>query len=383
MLACLLRRRISLALTSEQQAIQELARTFAAEHIAPAAAHHDRTGEYPTAILKAAWSAGLLNTHLPVELGGPGLGIFEGCLISEELAYGCSGMQTAAEANGLAAAPVLLGGSPELQKRVLQRLTTEPCFAAYCVTEPGAGSDVRGIQTSARRTGDGWQIRGQKQWITNGGVASWYFVLARTDPGFTGFVVEREREGIVVGKKERNMGQRASDTRSIIFEDVCVPDANRVGQVGEGFQLAMRAFDSTRPLIAAAATGVARRAMDMATAYAKERKTFGSPIADHQAIAFMLADMAIGIEAARLLTWKAAAELDAGQRNTLAASMAKTLASETANRVVADAVQIFGGAGYNEESGVEKLMRDAKIFTIYEGTSQIQRLVISRALLRQ
>ncbi|KAJ3197258.1 hypothetical protein HK101_005030 [Irineochytrium annulatum] len=353
-------------LTPEQLELQELARTFTAKEIIPNAAHHDRTGEYPTEILKKAWEVGLLNTHVPAEYGGLGLGVLDCAIISEEMAYGCSGIQTAAEANGLAEAPVIIGGNDAQKKKYLGRMTEEPLMCAYCVTEPIAGSDVAGIQTRAVKKGNSWSITGNKMWITNGGKADWYFVLAKTDPNanagkaFTGFIVDGKSAGITVGKKEINMGQRASDTRGISFEDVEVPDENRLGDVGRGFSLAMGAFDTTRPLVAAAAVGVARRAYEEAAKYALERKTMGKAIAEHQIIAFMLADMAIGVEASRNMVWKAGALRDQGQSNTLFASMAKAFASEVANKNAADAVQIFGGNGFNSEYPVEKLMRDAK-----------------------
>ncbi|KAJ1553739.1 hypothetical protein HK405_007034 [Cladochytrium tenue] len=381
---------IGFSLTPEQKELQETARSFTAREIIPKAAHHDVTGEYPTEILKKAWEAGLLNTHVPAEYGGLGLGVLDCALISEEMAYGCSGIQTAAEANGLAEAPVIIGGNEAQKKKYLGRMIEEPLMCAYCVTEPIAGSDVAGIGTRAVKKGaNSWSITGNKMWITNGGKADWYFVLAKTDPAanagraFTGFIVDAKSPGITVGKKELNMGQRASDTRGISFEDVEVPDENRLGDVGKGFSLAMGAFDTTRPLVAAAAVGVARRAYEEALKYSLERKTMGKPISEHQAIAFMLADMASGVEASRLLVWKAAWMRDSGARNTLFASMAKATASEVANKNAADAVQIFGGNGFNSEYPVEKLMRDAKIFMIYEGTSQIQRLIISRTVIDQ
>lgn len=264
-------------------------------------------------------------------------------------------------------------------------MTEEPLKAAYGVTEPGAGSDVAGIKTTAVKKGDKYVINGQKMWITNGGVANWYFVLAKTDPGagakgMTGFIVDGDSPGITVGRKEINMGQRCSDTRGITFEDVEVPEENMLGTEGEGFKIAMGAFDHTRPPVAIGAVGLARRAMDEAVKYAMERKTMGAPIAAHQAVSFMIADMAMNIEAARYLTYKSATEIDAGNRNTYYASMAKAFAADMANKVASDAVQIFGGNGFNTEYPVEKLMRDAKIYQIYEGTSQIQRLIIAREL---
>ncbi|CAH0703493.1 unnamed protein product [Spodoptera exigua] len=311
------------------------------------------------------------------------------CIITEEMAFGCTGINTAIDGTNLGQMPVIIAGNKEQQKKYLGRLIDEPIVAAYCVTEPGAGSDVAGVKTRAEKKGDEWIINGQKMWITNGGVANWYFVLARTNPdpkcpaskAFTGFIVERDWPGVTPGRKEQNMGQRASDTRGITFEDVRVPKENVLIEEGAGFKIAMGAFDKTRPPVAAGATGLAQRALTEATKYALERKTFGVPIARHQAVAFMLADMAIGVETARLAWMRAAWMADHGIRNTVLASVAKCHASEIANKAAADAVQIFGGNGFNTEYPVEKLMRDAKIYQIYEGTSQIQRLIISREII--
>ncbi|XP_022125954.1 probable medium-chain specific acyl-CoA dehydrogenase, mitochondrial isoform X2 [Pieris rapae] len=376
-------------LSDEQKALQELARKFTREEITPVAAQYDKSGEYPWPIVKKAWELGLMNGHIPEHCGGLNMGVFDGCLIGEEFAFGCTGIATALEASGLGQTPVIIAGNKEQQKKYLGRLVDEPLVAAYCVTEPGAGSDVAGVKTKAVKKGDEWIINGQKMWITNGGVANWYFVLARTNPdpkcpaskAFTGFIVERDWPGVNPGRKEMNMGQRASDTRGISFEDVRVPKENVLLGEGDGFKIAMGAFDKTRPPVASGATGLAARALYEATKYALERKTFGVPIATHQAVAFMLADMAIGVESARLAWQKAAWMVDHGQRNTLMASVAKCHASEIANKAATDAVQIFGGNGFNTEYPVEKLMRDAKIYQIYEGTSQIQRLIISREIL--
>lgn len=380
---------ISFELSDEQKEFQDVARKFTREKIVPNAPHYDKTGEYPWDIIKKAHAVGLLNGHIPQEVGGMGLDVLTGCIIAEELAYGCTGIKTALEASGLGQMPVILAGNPEQQKKYLGRLIEEPIVAGYCVTEPGAGSDVSGIKTSAVKKGDEYILNGQKMWITNGGVANWYFLLARTNTdskcpagkAFTGFIVEREWQGVSPGRKEINMGQRASDTRGITFEDVRIPKENVLGKEGEGFKIAMGTFDKTRPPVAAGAIGLAQRALDEALKYSLERKTFGTPIVNHQAIAFMLADMAIGIETARLAMYKSAWETDNGMRNSYNASIAKCYASEIANRIASDAVQIFGGYGFNTEYPVEKLMRDAKIYQIYEGTSQIQRLIISRALI--
>lgn len=373
-------------LSEEQISIQQLARQFARREVAPKAAYHDETGEFPRQICKKAWEAGLMNVHIPEQYGGIALGALEGCLIAEEIAAACTGIGTAMEANNLAEAPIIVAGSDEQKRDFLTPMIEEPIFAAYCVTEPAAGSDVAGISTNAKRVGDEFILNGQKMWITNAGVASWFYVLAYTDrcaghKGMSAFIVPSESEGITLGKKECNLGQRASDTRAIIFDDVRVPAKNMLGKEGTGFKISMAAFDHTRPLIAAAAVGLARSALQHSIEYAKERSTFGQPIANHQAISFMLADMDKDIEAARLLCWHAAWMIDQGMRNTREAAIAKAFAADAAMRIATDAVQIFGGYGYSREYPVEKLMRDAKIFQIYEGTSQIQRLIIARNLL--
>lgn len=379
----------SFALSDEQTEIVDMTKKFVREEIIPVAAQYDKTGEYPWPIIRKAWELGLMNNHVPAEVGGTDMSIMTSCLIAEELAYGCTGIMTALEASGLGQTPVILAGNKEQQKKYLGRLLEEPLVAAYCVTEPGAGSDVNGVRTRAEKKGDEWVINGQKMWITNGGVANWYFVLARTNPdpkcpaskAFTGFIVERETPGLTPGRKEQNMGQRASDTRGITFEDVRVPKENVLIGEGAGFKIAMGTFDKTRPPVAAGAVGLAQRCLDEAMKYSLERKTFGVPIAAHQAVSFMLADMAIGVETARLITMKSAWEVDQGRRNSYYASIAKCYAADMANKVASDAVQIFGGNGFNTEYPVEKLMRDAKIYQIYEGTSQIQRLIISRNMI--
>lgn len=382
--------------TEDQKMFRDLARKFTLEEVIPKAAEHDKTGEYPWEIVKKASELGLINAHVPEKYGGLGLGCTEGCMINEEIAYGCSGIGTAVEANSLGSMPVIMFGNDEQKKEYLGRLFTtdnegRPLMCAYCVTEPGAGSDVAAAKTTAVKKGDEYILNGSKMWITNGGVANWYFVLARTSddpkcpPGkaFTGFIVDSNSPGVIIGRKEINMGQRASDTRGITFSDVRVPAKNVIAKEGFGFKLAMGAFDQTRPPVAAGAVGVAQRAFDEAKKYSLERKTMGQFIAQHQAVAFMLADMAIGIESARLAYQKSAWQIDHGMRNTYMASIAKAFASDVANKCATDAIQIFGGNGFNTEYPVEKLMRDAKIYQIYEGTSQIQRLIISREIFSQ
>ncbi len=379
---------ISFELSPEQQALKQLAYEFSQREIRPRSQHHDETGEYPHEVVKAAFEAGLLNGHVPEAYGGPGMSVMDSAIVSEEFGWGCTGIATATEANNLAAAPIVVGASEEQKKEFLGQLTSEPCLAAYCVTEPGAGSDVASIKTTAVKKGNNYVLNGSKMWITNASVARWYFVLAVTDAaakhkGLSGFLVPANTLGIKVGKKEKNMGQRASDTRGITFEEVVIPAKNLVGREGDGFRIAMGAFDHTRPLVAAGAVGLARAAMEHAIDYALTRQTFGQPIAQHQSIAFLIAEMARDIEAARLLVQKACWVIDQGQRNTLNASFAKVFAADSAMRIATDAVQVFGGYGYSTEYPVEKLMRDAKIYQIYEGTSQIQRLIIAREVIRK
>jgi len=374
---------IDFTFTEEQRMIRDLARDFGQNEITPKAKHHDETGEFPREICEKAFEVGLLNPSIPEEFGGAGMKCLEECLVAEELAAACSGISTAMMVNTLATAPVIVGASDEQKRKWLTPMTEELKFAAYGVTEPAAGSDVLGIQTTAVRKGNDYVINGQKMWISGAGVADWFFVLAYTKKeagirGMTALIVSADSPGVTVGKKEDNMGQRASDTRGITFEDVVVPEANRIGPEGRGWMLAMAAFDHTRPPVAAGAVGVGRAAMEHAIRYAKERHAFGVAIHRHQAVAFMIADMAKDLDAARLLVWRAATIYDQGQKNSYEAACAKAFAADTAMRVCVDAVQVFGGYGFNKEYPVEKLMRDAKIFQIYEGTSQIQRLIISK-----
>jgi acyl-CoA dehydrogenase len=372
-------------LTDEQKDVRELAHDFAEREIRPVAWDLDRDSTFPHEIVQKAWEVGLMNSHIPEQYGGPGLDYLTGCLIEEELGWGCSGIGTTLMCNGLATAPVALGGSDEVKKEYLGMLTEEPKLASFCLTEPDAGSDVSGMRTTAVKKGDKYVINGTKCFITNGSHASWYTVYAKTDKeaghrGISAFVVPRDA-GVVVDKKEDKLGQRASDTAMISFNDVEIPAGNLIGEENKGFKLAMMTLDRTRPGVSAMAVGIAQAAFEYARDYAKERVQFGVPIAMHQAIQFMIADMATKVEAARLLTWKSAVLLDRGERNTLASSHAKRFAADSAMEVTVDAVQVYGGYGFIKEYPVEKLMRDAKIMQLYEGTSQIQRLVIAREVL--
>jgi acyl-CoA dehydrogenase len=378
---------VDFGLTEAQRALRDLAREFAAREIAPVAAQHDREASFPWEVLGKGFQAGLLNGVVPTEYGGAGLSVFESCLLSEEIAAGCSGIWGGLTVNNLAAWPVILAGSEAQKRRFLGQLTAELSFAAYCQTEAEAGSDVAAIATRARRVGGEYVIDGSKRFITNGGVAGWYTVFASTDPaarhrGLSAFVVPRETPGVAPGKDEDKLGQRAANTTEVYFQDVRVPAENRLGEEGDGFKIAMMTLDRTRPELAAGAVGVARAALEHAVRYAQERQQFGQPIAQLQGVQFMLAEMARDVEAARLLAWQAAWLVDSGQRAARQSAIAKLFATDTAMRVATDAVQIFGGNGYMRDYPVEKLMRDAKVFQIYEGTNQIQRVVIARELLR-
>jgi acyl-CoA dehydrogenase len=376
---------IEFTLTDEQKALREMAHDFAAKEMRPVAWEYDKDGTWPEKVLQKAWELGIMNNHIEEEYGGPGLNFLDGCLIEEEIGWGCSGIGTSIACNGLATAPIALGATEELKKKYLGMLTEAPIFASFCLTEPDAGSDVSGMRTSAKKVGDKWVINGSKCFITNGGYASYYTVYAKTDKdaghrGISAFIVPKD-DTVTVDKKEDKMGQRASNTATITFNETEIPADHLIGEENKGFKLAMMTLDRTRPGVAAMATGIARAAFEFAVEYSKERVQFGVPIAMHQAIQFMIADMATEVEASRLLTWQGASLLDNGRRNTLQSSHAKRFASDTAMKVATDAVQVYGGYGFIKEYPVEKLMRDAKIMQLYEGTSQIQRLVIARETL--
>jgi acyl-CoA dehydrogenase len=373
-------------LTDEQKDMRELAHNFAEKEIRPVAWEYDKDGTWPQDIIEKAWEVGLMNTHVPEEYGGPGLDFLTGCVIEEEIGWGCSGIGTSLMCNGLATTPIMLGGSEEIKQKYLGMLMEGPKLASFCLTEPDAGSDVSGMRTTAVKQGDKYVLNGSKCFITNGSYADYYTVYAKTDKdaghkGISAFVVEREWDGVTVDKKEDKLGQRASNTATISFNDVEVPAENLLFEENHGFKLAMMTLDRTRPGVAAMATGIAQAAFEFARDYSKERVQFGVPIAMHQAIQFMIADMATKIEAARLLTWQSASLLDQGKRNTLVSSHAKRFAADSAMEITTDAVQVYGGYGFIKEYPVEKLMRDAKIMQLYEGTSQIQRLVIAREVL--
>ena len=372
--------------SEEHQGLIDMARRFTKERITPIAAECDQKSVFPMDVFNEAWKIGLLNPTIPAEYGGAGLGEIENTLICEELAYGCIGIETSFLANGLALTPIKLAGSEDQKKKYLGMLTSEPILASYATTEPDAGSDVAGLKTRFEQRGDDFVLNGQKCWITNASYASFYVVFATSNAekrhkGIAAFIVDRDTPGLRVGKKEDKMGQRASDTAQIFLEEVVVPKANLLAPEGQGFKLAMETFNQTRPDIGAAATGLMRRCLDECVAYAKERKTFGVPIASHQLVQWMIAEMAIRVEATRLLYQKAAWNLDNGVRDPIISSFAKAYGADSAMATATDAVQVFGGNGYVKEYPVEKLMRDAKVLQIYEGTSQIQRMVIAKAVL--
>ena len=376
-------------LTPEQREIQALCREFAANEIRPISLAVDEADtEMPWEIWHKAADLGITSYMLPEEYGGGGMtDVFTQCLVQEELCFGCSGIGNLLTSNGFFAEPVLELGTEEQKRRWIEPLCGErPPLTALATTEPDAGSDAAAMTTAATRQGDGYVLRGQKTWISNGGLGEYYVVFATVAPGtrsrgVTAFLVEKGDAGVSFGAPMRKMGQRAIVNAEMFFEDVFLPEDRRLGDEGQGFYGLMRTFDRSRIVLGSAATGLARAALEYATEYAKTRVQFGKPIAEHQAIAFRLADMAVRVDAARLLVWRAARAIDAGEQVAKEAAMAKLFASETAMWCAWAAVQTLGGWGYSREYPVEKWMRDAKLEEIEEGTSEIQRLIISRRLL--
>lgn len=371
--------------TPDQLEIKELAMKFARNEMMPKAQEYDAKAELPHEILEKAWSLGLVNTCIPVEYGGNGFTAVDSMIITEALAYGCMGMNTAIMANDLALLPIVIGGNDEQKKRFLTPMTEKYKMAAFCLTEPANGSDAAGIKTSIKEDGDDVIINGNKMWITNAGYADLFVLYGTTDSslkhkGITAVVIEKGTPGIELGKKEDKMGHRCSDTRAVTFNNVRVPKSNIIGGLNKGWSIAMKTLDHSRPMVAASAVGGAQCAFDHSVKYAKERIQFNVPIAQHQAIQFMISDMAMKIEASRLLVHKAAWLLDSGLPNTQLASYAKAFAADSCMQITTDAVQIYGGYGYSKEYPVEKIMRDAKLIQLYEGTSQIQRLVIAKEI---
>ena len=373
--------------TEEQQALVDMARRFARERILPVAPECDRESRFPKEVFRAAWEIGLVNPTVPAEYGGAGLGDIETSKMTEEMSWACAGIQTSLTANTLALTPIKLGGNEAQKKKYLGWLTSEPVMASYATTEPAAGSDVAGLQCKALKQSDGsYVLNGTKAWITNANHASFYVVFATIDSelrhkGIGSFIVHRDQKGVTPGKHEDKLGQRASDTAQLTLEDVHVPADRVLAEPGYGFKLAMETFNQTRPEIGALCVGIMRRCLDESVAYAKERKTFGVAIAQHQLVQAMIAEMAIRIEATTLLVRKASWSLDQGIRNPVSSAYAKAYGADAAVACALDAIQIFGGNGYVKEYPVEKLLRDAKLLQIYEGTAQIQRIVIAKNVL--
>ncbi|OQX89684.1 MAG: acyl-CoA dehydrogenase [candidate division Zixibacteria bacterium 4484_93] len=376
-------------LTEEQKMIKQLARQIAEERIKPVREHYDRTGEFPWEIVEVLAKSDMFRVFIPEEYDGLGGGVFEMALVTEELSRVCGGIALAFAGTALGAYPIILFGSEEQKRHYLPDIAAGKRLAAFALTEPDAGSDAAAVKTKAIKEQEHYIINGTKQWITNGGEAEIYTVFALTRPergtrGISALIVEKGTEGFDFGKKENKMGIRGSTTRELIFQNCRVPADNLLGKEGLGFVIAMRTFDISRPGVAAQAVGIAQGAYEEAAKYAKERKQFGKKIINFQAIQFILADMAIQIEAARALVYQAAKNADSGEKDIAkTSSIAKIFASDTAMRVTTDAVQIFGGYGYMKEYPVEKMMRDAKITQIYEGTNQILRTVIGSSIIRE
>mgnify|MGYP006277474137 CR=1 FL=1 len=380
---------VNFELSSKQQEISEKYKDFSQRWIVPNRLKYDEMAEFPWEIVKAAYREGIMNGPIPGEFGGNNYSIFEGALASEELGAGCIGIGICIDANTLALTPLLLAANEDQQKKFFGRIKEEEGVAAYCLTEPNAGSDVQGIRSTAIKKGDKYILNGHKRFITNGEVSTFMTVFAQTDPekgsrSLTALVVPTDSPGIEIKPRLEKMGQKASVQNEIIFNDVEVPVENRLGQEGYGFVIAMKTFDRTRTGVAALSVGCARASYEIAKDWTKNRIQFGKPIAANQAVGFMLADMATKIEAARLMTWYAAWAYDTGQKNlSKLSAMSKMFASDTAMEVTTDAVQAMGGDGYTREFHVEKMMRDAKLCQIYEGTNQIQRVVISKSVMKE
>lgn len=377
-------------LTEEQQMIKELARRIADEKVAPKAAHYDETGEFPWEIMKILADSDLFGVYLPEAYGGMGGGIFEQCIVVEELSRACSGIAVSYAASGLGCSPILVLGSEEQKKKYIPQIASGKKLAAFGATEANAGSDLASMETTAVLDGNEYVLNGTKQWITNGGEAEIYSVMAVTDKkkgprGISCFIVEKGTPGFSFGKKENKLGIRASATRELVFDNCRIPKENLLGsREGNGFIATMRTFDRTRPGIGAQAVGIAQGALDAAVKYSRERVQFGQSISSFQGLQFMLADMATQLEAARALVYATARMIDGGAKNfSKESAMCKLFASDTAMKVTVDAIQVFGGYGYMKEYPVEKMMRDAKITQIYEGTNQIQRHVIGLELIKE
>ncbi|MGB2705991.1 MAG: acyl-CoA dehydrogenase family protein [Candidatus Omnitrophota bacterium] len=379
---------MDILLTEEQKMVRDLCRKIAREKIKPVAAEYDEKEEFPWPIVKVLADSDIFGVSIAEEYGGMGGGVFEMALATEELSWGCGGIALAFAATGLGTFPIILFGNEEQKKKYLPKIA-KGTIAAFCITEAEAGSDAGSIKTTAKKDGDHYVLNGTKQWITNGGEADIYTVIAMTDKskgarGASAFIVEKGTKGLDFGKKEKKLGIRGSATREVVLTDCRVPKGNLLSREGMGFIVAMKTFDYSRPGVAAQAIGIAQRALDEAVEYAHQRKQFGQLISSFQGIQFILADMAIQVEAARAVVYRAAKIVDAGEKNIAKISaIAKTFASDVAMKVTTDAVQVFGGYGYMREYPVEKLMRDAKITQIYEGTNQIQRSIIAASLIKE
>jgi len=375
-------------LTEEQKILQKKAREFAIREVLPVANKYDESEEFPLPVIKKAWEEGLLNLGIPKEYGGPGYGLLSSCIVVEEISSACPGIATSIFDNNLGAEPIVIGGNEEQKQRILSELVNEFKLIAFATSEPTMGSDVAGMQCMAQKDGDEYILNGNKFWITNGGFADYIMVFATIDPekkhkGIAAFIVDTKSEGVKLGKHIPKLGQRSSNTVSVVLKNVRIPKENILAKPGRGFVLAMQTFAHTRPAIGAFAVGCARSAMEYSIDYAQKREAFGRPIGNYQVIQEKIANMYKDIEAARLLTYKAAWEADQGMDNNLSSSIAKAFASDVAMNVTTEAVQIFGGYGYLRTYPVEKLFRDAKLYQIYEGTSEIQRIVISRFVMKQ
>ncbi len=377
---------ISFSLTEEQQALKEMAREFAEKEMKPNAAKYDKGDEFSEDVMKKAFEVGFLTCTVPSEYGGGGMNDLDTVIISEELAAGCAGMYTTMMVNALAYTPIILYGTDEQKKKFLTPHTKKMAFASFCLTEREAGSDAGSMKTRAEKVGKEYIINGSKCFISNGGIASFYVVFANSNPekgmrGLSAFIVSRETPGLIIGKEEDKMGHRASNTVELTFEDMKIPEENLLGKEGIGFIIAMKTLDKTRAPVGAAGVGVARAALEYAIEYAKNRRQFGKPIALFQNTSFKIAQMAMEINAARHLVWHAAWLMDEGKPCGKESAMAKAFGSDVAMKVTTECVQILGGYGYMRDYPMEKLMRDAKLLQIYEGTNEIQRLVISREII--
>ena len=377
---------VDFRLTDEQQELQDRARKFAQEYMLPYAHYYDKTGEFPRPIIQKCWEEGLMNLSIPKEYGGLGLGSIEQCITVEEMAAGCAGMTTSIYVNTLGAEPILVAGNDEQKEKYLRPLTEDLKFVSFACSEPGMGSDVAGIQTRVKKEGSHYILNGAKFWITNAPHADYFTVFASLDPSkrhkaLCAFIVDADTPGVKTGRPVEKMGHKASTTSSVMFRDTKVPEENLLGEEGKGFGIAMRTFAMTRPSIAAFATGLARAAMEYARNYVNKREVFAQKLREFEVIQFKLAEMYMKIEASRALYLKAAWTTDNVGDATVPASVAKAYATDVAMETASEALQIHGGYGYIDQYPLEKLFRDAKLYQIYEGTSEVQRLILGRHVL--